>query len=46
MGNELSFEQSASILNAVASQATGTAQITPQNTAQFVSRAQTTLRPG
>ena len=43
MSNALTFEQSASILNAVASQATGTAQITPLNTAQFVSLAQTTL---
>ena len=46
MGNSLTFEQSASILNAVASQATGTAQITPLNTAQFVSLAQTTLKTG
>ena len=46
MSNALTFEQSASILNAVASQATGTAQITPLNTAQFVSLAQTTLKTG
>ena len=46
MSNSLTFEQSASILNAVASQATGTAQITPLNTAQFVSLAQTTLKTG
>lgn len=46
MGNSLSFEQSSAILNAVASQATGAAQITPLNTAQFVTLANTVLATG
>lgn len=46
MANDLSFNQISAILNAVVEQATGTKQITPTNTAEFVTVAQTGLKCG
>lgn len=44
--NDLSFSQISSILNSIASQATGKAQIMPTNTGEFTAVAQTTLLAG
>ena len=44
--NELNFNQLATILNQIVSQATGVATITPTNTAEFVSVGQTALKVG
>ena len=44
--NTMNFNQLATVLNAITAQATGKAAITPTNTAEFVSVAQTTLRTG
>ena len=44
--NQMSFEQSANLLNLIAGQVTGKTGITPQNEADFVSVATTTLQAG
>lgn len=44
--NELSFEQSASILNAISEQATGVKSIAPLTTADFVTMGTTVLKTG
>lgn len=44
--NELTFQQSATLLNAVASQATGTANATAIDTSSFVTQAQMVLSAG
>ena len=44
--NDLSFNQLATVLNSIVSQATGTEQITPTNTGEFVSVAQVGLKTG
>ena len=44
--NSLSFNQIATILNSIVTQATGQAQITPVNGADFVTVAQTGLLAG
>lgn len=44
--NEMTFNQVATVLNAVQQQATGQAAIAPTNTADFVTAAQTTLKTG
>jgi hypothetical protein len=44
--NDLSFNQLSTVLNSIASQATGKAAITPTNTGEFVSVAQTALKTG
>ena len=44
--NDMTFNQLSTVLNSIASQATGKAQITPVNTNEFVSLAQTTLKTG
>ena len=44
--NDMTFNQLATVLNSIATQATGKAQITPVNTNEFVSLAQTTLNTG
>lgn len=44
--NNMSYVQLASMLNTIASQATGATQITPTNTAEFISVAQTALLTG
>lgn len=44
--NNLTFNQLSTVLNSIVSQATGTAQITPSNTAEFVSVAQVGLKAG
>ena len=44
--NTMGFEQAATLLNSLNSQATGRAAITPTNTSEFVSLAQTTLQAG
>ena len=44
--NELSFNQVATILNAVSSQALGAEQITPTDTSSFITLATTTLKAG
>jgi hypothetical protein len=44
--NDLTFNQVSTLLNSVVQQATGKAAITPTNTAEFVSVAQTTLKMG
>lgn len=44
--NDLNFNQLATVLNSVVSQATGKTAITPTNTGEFVSVAQTALKTG
>lgn len=44
--NDLTFTQISTILNSIASQATGKAQIMPTNTGEFTAVAQTTLLAG
>lgn len=44
--NEMTFNQVATILNAVQQQATGQVTIAPTNTADFVTAAQTTIKTG
>lgn len=44
--NELSFNQLSTVLNSIASQATGKAALTSTNTNEFVSVAQTALKAG
>lgn len=44
--NELSFNQVSTLLNSIVQQATGQATITPTNTSEFVSVAQTALKAG
>ena len=44
--NDLTFNQLATVLNSIVSQATGTAQITPTTTGDFVSVAQVGLKTG
>lgn len=44
--NDLSFNQLATVLNSIASQATGKAALTATNTGEFVSVAQTALKTG
>lgn len=44
--NDLTFNQLATILNSIASQATGKATLTATNTGEFVSVAQTALKTG
>lgn len=44
--NDLSFNQVATLLNAITSQATGQTEITPTNTNEFVSLATTALKTG
>lgn len=44
--NELNFNQLSTVLNAIVSQATGDASITPTNTGEFVSVAQVGLKAG
>jgi hypothetical protein len=44
--NDLSFNQLSTVLNSVVSQATGKAALTPTNTGEFVSVAQTALKTG
>ena len=44
--NDLSFNQLATVLNSIASQATGKAAFTATNTGEFVSVAQTALKTG
>lgn len=44
--NDLSFTQISTVLNSIAKQATGQAQITPTNTGEFVAVAQTALLSG
>lgn len=46
MPNNLTFNQCATLLNAINQQATGRTGITPTNTAEFVSMATTTLAAG
>jgi len=46
MANELTIEQCATLLNSVVTQATGRTTITPTNTAEFVTVAQTALKTG
>lgn len=46
MANDLTFNQIATVLNSICAQATGQAQITPTNTADFVAVATTTLKAG
>lgn len=46
MANDLTFNQIATILNSICSQATGQTQITPTNTSDFVAVATTTLKVG
>ena len=41
-----SFNQISTVLNALAEQATGAAQLTPVNTSEFMSVATTTLATG
>ena len=44
--NDLTFEQIATVLNSIAQQATGQAQLTATNTSDFITVAQTTLKAG
>lgn len=44
--NEMSFNQAATVLNSVVTQATGKAAMTPTNTYEFVTVAQTALKTG
>lgn len=44
--NDLTFEQIVTVLNSIAQQATGQAQLTATNTSDFVTVAQTTLKAG
>lgn len=44
--NNLTFNQLSTVLNSIVSQATGTSQITPTNTGEFVSVAQVGLKAG
>ena len=44
--NTMSFEQIATVLNSIVHQATGQNEITPTNTAEFVSVANTALSLG
>lgn len=44
--NDLSFNQVATLLNAITSQATGQTELTPTNTNEFVSLATTALKTG
>lgn len=46
VNTEIGFKQAATLLNSIVSQATGKAQLTPTNTAAFVSLAQTGLLTG
>lgn len=46
MANDLTFTQTATILNSIVSQATGKAQITPTDTYQFVNVGQLALQAG
>lgn len=46
MANTLTFNQLATVLNSIVSQATGTESITPTNTSEFVSVANTALLTG
>ena len=44
--NDMGFNQLATVLNSIVSQATGTAQITPADETQFISVAQVGLKTG
>ena len=44
--NDLSFQQISTVLNSIVSQATGKTAITPTNTSEFVTVAQTALKTG
>lgn len=44
--NDLTFEQIVTVLNSIAQQATGQAQLTATNTSDFITVAQTTLKAG
>lgn len=44
--NDLTFEQIVTVLNSIATQATGQAQLTATNTSDFITVAQTTLKAG
>lgn len=44
--NELSFNQLSTVLNSIVAQATGKTPITPTNTAEFITVAQTALKTG
>lgn len=44
--NDLTFNQLSTVLNSIVQQATGTAQMTPTNTSEFISVAQTALKTG
>lgn len=44
--NDLSFNQLATVLNSIVSQATGKTPLTPTNTAEFITVAQTALKAG
>lgn len=44
--NTMNFEQAATLLNSITKQATGRDALTPTNTSEFVSLAQTTLQAG
>lgn len=44
--NDLTFEQIVTVLNSVAAQATGAANLTATNTSDFITVAQTTLKAG
>lgn len=44
--NTMSFEQAATLLNAIHSQVTGSAQLTPTDVSSFISVAQVTLQTG
>ena len=44
--NDLSFNQLSTVLNGIVSQATGKASITPTNTSEFITVAQTALKTG
>ena len=46
MANDLTFTQASAILNAIQSQATGTAAIAPVDSASFITSAQTALKTG
>lgn len=46
MANDLTFTQVATVLNSIASQASGQATLTPTNTAEFVNVAQIALKTG
>lgn len=44
--NDLTFNQLSTVLNSIASQATGKSALTPTNTGEFISVAQTALKTG